>query len=248
VQAFHVAVIGVAPMLWTCTPFEASGVAQGAGPNDASTSNGADVANGKEPIGFIQSTAVESNASSTGKVVLHDPVSAHHAIIVALDFTGSSSLSSVTDDSGDTFQTVLGPISDSFDHSLYVAAAFDVAAAATPPTIAVALAKPADVLEIYVHEYAGLAFMSALDQRSGGDGSTAQMKSPDVVTTSPNELIFGFGVTASGKAQPGPNFTGRSSFNGNITEDILGAPIGTYSATATATNSWIMTITTFRGN
>jgi hypothetical protein len=220
----------------------------GAAPSDASTHTAVD--GGEEtstaPITFVRAAANLAKNSSRVTVTLPS-VAAHRALVVALDHDTSSSLVSVTDNAGDIFATVLGPIDSTFRH--YILLALDVSGMPGDRIITVTLDTPTSVIEVYGHEYANFAQTGAFDRGDGASGTAlGLMQSPPIITTAPNELIFGFGT--AGGAKVGTGFTGRSVFDSNVTEDRIAGPPGSYAATATAVavgGSWTMLVAAFKG-
>jgi hypothetical protein len=59
------------------------------------------------------------------------------------------------------------------------------------------------------------------------------LNSGTATTTSPNDLIFGAGVSDNTVTAAGSGFISRDSAYGNITEDRVAGSIGPYAATAT---------------
>jgi len=106
---------------------------------------------------------------------------------------------------------------------------------------------PTTFSEIYIHEYAGLLAFDAGAASPGNSSATDGMASGNAETHYANELLFGYGVT--GSAAAGTNFTTRSSFHSNITEDQIVSTAGVYQATATMTSGtgWTMLLGAFRG-
>jgi hypothetical protein len=73
------------------------------------------------------------------------------------------------------------------------------------------------------------------------------LSSGAVTTTSANDLIFGAGVSDNTVTTAGAGFSSRSLSYGNVTEDRVAGPMGSYVATATHNgNKWGMQVVAFR--
>lgn len=170
-------------------------------------------------------------------------VEAHDTIIVGVDFTSSAGSGlSLTDDVGDPYQILVGPIGQ----YQYLAAAFDAGAGAKAVTVTTSNGAPT-YFELYVHDYTGLV---AFDDGTGATGTTTAMSSGPFTATQGNELIFGYAVAIGGADVAGANFTTLSTLDQNVTEQLIAATPGQYQATATMTNgtSWIVIGASFRGH
>jgi hypothetical protein len=200
------------------------------------------------PITFRQANATsDSNSVSSLSTAFNGAVTARGAIIVCLILGSQSTLSQITDTRGNTYATVLGPWDTFGGYRSYIALAQDVGGG--PDTVS-AQVSPATTMELYVHEYAGLATSGAFDKsssRNGSSSTTDGMESGFVTTSFDQELIFGFAVTNT--AALGTGFNLRSSFNNNVIEDKVVTTKGSYQATATMTagTAWAMMVATFRG-
>ena len=100
---------------------------------------------------------------------------------------------------------------------------------------------------IYVHEYAGLATSSALDQVSAQTGTGTAVSSGAKTTTQANELIFGYASVDYSVTGAGAGFTARQTTGGNMSEDMVVASTGSYAATFTQGKSgaWVGLMATF---
>jgi hypothetical protein len=203
-------------------------------------------------IAFVQAQTTNVR-SGTATLSFTNAVGAHAAIIVCFDYDSKSVTpagpTGVTDTLGNAYNLVLGPV-PGFDDTIYIAVA-----ANSPPgrdTITVTLTgAPYSYFEVYAHEYAGIAMSNPSDQTSWTAGtSTAPdgMISGPIVTTAPNDLLFGFGQSA-GMSAGGEGFLPRTSFDGNVTEDKVVNTVGTYQATATMLSGthWTMLAAAFKG-
>jgi hypothetical protein len=226
-----------------------------AGVGDAGTSDAASDSGPPPAITCVQFTAGGGTTTAMRGVPFNNPVQAHDAVIVGIVVTtgsGPSTIDTITDSLGNAYQTVLGPVLPSLDAgnsgtTLYLAFAGDIAGGSDSVTVKLSTAA---YLDVYIHEYSGLALSGAFDVGAGASGTSDvsnAMSSGPASTHASHELVFGFGASAMTSA--GSGFTARSTFDTNITEDEVVTSSGSYQATATAGNltGWIMTMATFRG-
>ena len=86
---------------------------------------------------------------------------------------------------------------------------------------------------------------------AGASGNSGSANSGPVTTTSPNELLVGASMVAVATTAPGAGWTARlfTSPDGDLIEDQVAGPVGTYSATATVqTGPWVMQLVGFRSS
>jgi hypothetical protein len=100
---------------------------------------------------------------------------------------------------------------------------------------------------VYAHEYAGISTTNPVDVTVAIAGSSTILNSGNATTTSPNDLIFGAGVSDNIVTSAGTGFIARDLAYGNITEDHVAGSPGTYNATATHNGRlWAMQMVAFR--
>jgi hypothetical protein len=98
------------------------------------------------------------------------------------------------------------------------------------------------------NEYSGVTPANPLDQASASVGSSVNAVSNPLTTGSANELIYAAATFYSAGAV-GPGFIQRSSLTGNLTEDAVVGPPGSYSALFTnAAMDWTVQVISFKGN
>jgi hypothetical protein len=196
-------------------------------------------------IALLQATGTIQGSVTTVSLDFLSPVTAHNAIVVALNYD-SMSTPQVTDTLKSNFkpavsqvQTAGGPV-PGLDSIWY---ALDVGAGADQVTVTISSASQ-NYFEVFIHEYSGVAALDAIAAQTQAIGTTA-MQTGFATTTKAGDLIFALGV--DGTVAPGNGFTMETYVSGDITEDqIAGAP-GKYQATATASaNSWCLTMAAFR--
>lgn len=209
--------------------------------------SGAD-AGSPPPIAFVQAAAGGATKETTASVTFANAISSHDAVIVAIGIGNGATVTQVSDSIGNDYQIVVGPTTEGPGVlASYIAFAGDVAGGADTVVVKV---SGSGYLDVYIHEYSGLALSNAFDVGSGATGTstaTNGVSSGSATTDAGNELIFGFG-NASGTLTVGTGFTARSTFDGNLTEDMIAVTAGSYQATATAsTDEWGMIMGAFHG-
>jgi hypothetical protein len=194
----------------------------------------------------VQANAGQLSGSNTGgglslEVSLPRTVNAHDTLILAADFT-SATAPAVSDTLGNTFKLAVGPAGSSGAYAA-IWVAFDARAGSDVVTFTIPTATFSDYIEGYAHEYSGLVAQDGIDQRTG-TGTT--ISGGPVSTSAAGDLLFAF--IAAGGVTPGAGFEDRSLFNGNVTEDEIVGPAGSYSASATQQNAdgWIILTAAFR--
>jgi hypothetical protein len=204
-----------------CTPFAAT---------DSTRSDGGSAASG---IALVQATGQRSTS-----VAFARPVTAHNTIVVAVDVTPGAATppTVITDSLQNRYSVLAGPYSVSGGLQLYLVAAFDVAGG--PDTVNVMWTGP-DYVDLYIHEYAGLALVDAVDATNTAKGSSDAdpTASASVVVSAPNDLLFAFVGADAAEVNAGSSFSLAVPLVGNLTEDKVVEQPGTYSATATVTTS-----------
>jgi hypothetical protein len=211
----------------------------------AQTDGGIDAGLPRPPV-FVQHAANGTAATLTKAMPFPAPVTAGDLILVAIDYDLSTpQVAGVSDSQGNTY-TVLGPF-DAPRSRQYLA--YALAQTSDVDTVTATLdAIPAQFLELRIHEYADVSPTDPFDAVASAGGTATgpdAAASPLIVTTSPNELVFG--LVIDGTVSAGTGFTLRSSEYGDVTEDRIAATPGSYAATATVTGIWNATVAAFRG-
>jgi hypothetical protein len=159
----------------------------------------------------------------------------------------TSTVSSVTDSSGNAYSLAVGPtfVSGFLSQSIYYAKNI-TGASANANTVTVQFNQAAAYPDVRILEYRGV---TTLDAKAGASGNSAIASSGPATTTSANELIFGANTVYTITAAAGSGFTSRviTSPDGDIAEDEVVTTAGSNSATATLAwpGPWIMQMVTF---
>src|SRR4029077_13313294 len=155
----------------------------------------------------------------------------------------TSSVQSVKDSAGNTYNLAIGPTSGTaLQQSIYYAA--NIVAGSN--TVTVTFNQAAAYPDVRILEYRGV---TTLDVKAGASGNSATASSGPATTTVANELIFGADMVATSTNAAGSGFTSRiiTSQDGDIAEDKVVTTAGSNSATATLSSAgpWVMQMVTF---
>src|SRR6266851_8987571 len=174
-----------------------------------------------------------------------------NVIVVGWNNT-TSTVSSVTDKSGNAYSRAVGPTASIsvVSQSIYYAKNIKSAAAGAnivTVTFSAATAYP----DIRILEYSGADPNSPVDVTAAAAGNSTTTNSGSATTTNANDLIFGASMVATFTTGPGTGFTSRllTSPDGDIAEDRMVTATGSYSATTAALSPagpWVMQMVVFR--
>ena len=161
----------------------------------------------------------------------------------------TASVGSVVDSSGNTYTLAVGPtqVSGKLSQSIYYAKNIAAAAAGTN-TVTVTFTQAAAYPDIRILEYSSADTTSPLDVTAANVGSSSPSNSGPVTTKNATDLLFGANITTGMTSGPGTGYTSRllTSPDGDIAEDEFVTAIGSYSATAPASGTWIMQLVAFK--
>jgi fibronectin type 3 domain-containing protein len=154
--------------------------------------------------------------------------------IVVVGTTQNAPISSITDQSGNTYQLAIGPSPDGGTGAQYIYYASNIAAAAAGAnTVTVTFTGSSANGEVLrAVEYSGISATNPLDGAATAicSGSTNQCSSGSITTTNATDLLVG--VNEFDATGPGPGYTERLSSPslGVIVEDMTVTQAGSYSA------------------
>lgn len=152
-------------------------------------------------------------------------------LLVAVTYDNlNAHVSTVTDTVGNTYTTVIGPITwpvSPFHTEIWSTTAIPASTAIT--LTATFSLNTTSFSGVVVSEYVGA---TAIDQTSvgKGNGGVTMVSSGSRPTSRPHELIFGHGEGQGPAVLLGPGFTQRDNSGGNIDEDKLVTATGPYDA------------------
>jgi hypothetical protein len=191
-------------------------------------------------VTFAQANAGDVDGSEVAVAFLV-PTQHGNLIVVGVDWTGDVALASLTTSTNDPLIPVAAP-SDSNGLRAVIYYAADITGG--PCTVTARLDGPASSLELYIHEYAGIDTVDPLDGAAANIGGDTAMSSGSAQLSRGGDLVFAFAV--DGQVMAGEGFTARSTFNGNLVEDMISGAPGPYGATATANSFWVFQMAAFR--
>ena len=205
------------------------------------------------PIAFVQIAA----SSPTGFVPsvtakLGQAQTAGDLNVVAIGWNdATSTISQVTDSSGNAYALAIGPtrLGSDISQAIYYAKKIS-AAAAGANSVTVAFVEPANVADLRVLEYSGLDTAAPLDVTASGTGNSAGPATTAAVSTNASrELLFAAGMTTDIYSAAGSGFVMRLvTSDGDMVEDRTVSATGSYSGSASvgASCEWIVQLATFR--
>jgi hypothetical protein len=162
----------------------------------------------------------------------------------------TSTVTGVTDTSGNIYTLAVGPtvVSGFASQSIYYAQNI-AAASAGANTAMVTFSSAAVFPDIRILEYSGLDPNNPVDVTAAATGNSGTSGSGSATTTTASDLIFGANLVQTSTTGAGSGFTKRllTSPDGDIAEDRLVASAGSYGATApVSSGQWIMQMVAFR--
>jgi RHS repeat-associated protein len=204
-------------------------------------------------VTFVQQAAVRGDpgVSNTLSLAFGSPGTSGNLIVVGVKWGDQTiSVSSITDNKGNTYTSAVGPTN--WSGTAKRAQTFyskDIVGGGAPITITVTLsATPTSSFYIYQLEYADADLVSPVDVTSAATGTSVSLTSGSATTHYANDLVYGFAIADSGTLTAGSGFTARSTLNGNLVEDKTVSSAQSTSATATnsISSNWFMQMVAFR--
>lgn len=202
-------------------------------------------------ISYVQSASAVSHVASTTTLSDNFPKgsTAGNTIIVAVDWDGGGT-ATISDSEHNTYQAanaavLTPPVAGAYSQIFY---ASNINGGANPDNVTITLSAPtAGFVDMYIHEYSGIDSFAPVDQTNATSGpSSATPSSGTSTITFPDEMIFGFNVSAVTNGA-GPGFTLREYAGANVTEDKMVSAMGPYDAIfGSSTDEWTATMATFK--
>jgi hypothetical protein len=162
----------------------------------------------------------------------------------------SANINGVTDSANNTYAlaVALTRFSPDCSQAIYYAPGIH-AAAAGANTLTVSFDRAANVVDLRALEYSGLDPAAPFDIGATAEAmSTAPASSGPATTKYARELLVGAGMSTFQFSGAGTGFTSRGVTSlGDIAEDQIVSAAGSYSATATLTQTsgWVMQLAAF---
>jgi hypothetical protein len=158
-------------------------------------------------------------------------------ILAAFDFDTTTTPSSVTDSQGNVFTQVGNQLTSPGGTRSQVYYAKSIKGGAD--TVTVNLSATSSWIELYLTEYSGMDPVNPIDAQAGASGNAGLVSSGNATTTVAGDVIFGYCV-GDWTCSAGSGFAARSTFNGNLIEDMMAGNPGAYAARGSANNGWSM--------
>jgi hypothetical protein len=191
------------------------------------------------PTSYLaQATANHAiGAASTFSLSFPNNTIAGDVLLVGLDFTTAATLSSLTDSQGNNFTEVGTQLTSPGGARSRLYYARNIVGGAD--TVKVVLSAKSSYIEVYLSEYYGMNSLSPLEAGAGAVGNAGLATSGNATTTIAGDVIYGFCI-GDIACTVGSGFAARSTFDGNLVEDMLAGNPGPYAATGSASSGWTM--------
>lgn len=204
-------------------------------------------------IAYVQSNySVPQSSTSTVSSVFQSAQTAGNTNVVAIGWgDATSTITSVTDTSGNAYILAIGPtrLSGSISQSIYISSNIK-AASANSNTVTVNFSASVPYPDLKILEYSGLALSNSLDGALGDTGSGTLATVGPLTTTNAIDLILASTYTTTSTTGPGAGYTQRilTSPDASIVEDMTTSTAAPYSATANMTSgSYVMQMIAIKG-
>jgi len=190
------------------------------------------------PISSAQVAATAASASaSTLSLSFPQNTAAGDLILVAFDYDMNTTPSSVTDTQNNVFTPIGSQLTSPAGARSRVYYAKSIKGGADMVTVN--LSGNSAWIELYISEYTGVDTVNPIDAQAGASGGAGAVSSGSATTTATGDVIYGYCLGDS-MCRAGAGFTGRSTFHGNLIEDMTAGNPGSYAATGTANHGWSM--------
>jgi hypothetical protein len=222
-----------------------SSAADGPSTNDASPT--------PPPIAFVQVAVNTTSGTARSFSATYSKAQRQGDLnVVAVGWNDTtSSITSVHDSAGNTYQLAVGPTQYAPDLSQAIYYAPNIAAhGAGANVVTVDFDASANAIDLRILEYSGLDTSSPLDVTAAQSGrGSGELSSGTGNTAFDRELLVGAGMTTDIFASAGPGYSERSITSlGDIVEDRVVSSTGAYSANApdNAIGEYVIQMAAFR--
>jgi hypothetical protein len=195
---------------------------------------------------FVQEVAQREASGVSNSVTFPDANQAGDLIVVYVLWSNTGDVA-VTDTNGNTY--LPAGTATSWNGGRARAAVFYAANIASGPnTVTATFATPlTDFGIVYAHEYTNVATTSPLDGATSAAGTTANVTSGPLTTTSDGGLLFVAAGSTARVELTDPTYSTRSNLRDNVTGDSIGQPAGTHTATGTHNGTaWVINLVAFK--
>ncbi|MGB6834128.1 MAG: IPT/TIG domain-containing protein [Candidatus Acidiferrum sp.] len=204
-------------------------------------------------ISFVQvNSATPQTPETTVAIPYASPQFGGDLNVVVMGWNDvSHTVSSVTDSAGNHYTAAVNPTQNTtggLSQTIYYAKNI-ASAPAGGNIVTVTFSGAAAYPDIRILEYAGVSATNPIDITSTGTGSGTTSSTAAATTTNANDLLFAANIVTTLTSSSGAGFSTRiiTTPDGDIAEDRLLTATGSYSASATMsqTGQWIMQMVAF---
>jgi chitodextrinase len=197
------------------------------------------------PPRFVQVSHNQIIRGTSTSITLSAPIQTGNTIVAYVIWSNTGKVT-CSDTRGNTFVAAASPVTWGANYRAQIFYATNIKGGTDKVTVKFQNAVGAFGV-LYIHEYAGIDPVTPVDATASASGTSTAMTSGAALTTQPNDLIFGAGVSDGTVNAAGSGFIARDFGYGNITEDRIATFAGTFAATATQSgNAWGMQVVAFR--
>lgn len=101
---------------------------------------------------------------------------------------------------------------------------------------------------LYIHEFSGLDKTNPLDVNTANFGTASPASTGNLTTTNANDLLFAAGAAVNNLSAIGPSFTAARTYDGNRTAYKNVTTAGNYTASASVSGNWEMSLVAFKAD
>jgi fibronectin type 3 domain-containing protein len=205
-------------------------------------------------ISYVQGTfATPQSSQSTVNVAFTGAQAAGDLNVVVVGWNdATSSISTVTDKSGNVYTRAVGPtlMSPYLSQSIYYAPNIK-AAAAGANVVTITFSSAASSPDVRILEYNGADLTTPVDVTAASSGNSATDSTTSVTTTHASDLLFAANMVATSTPGAGNGFTLRllTTPDADIAEDRMVTTTGSYSGSSAALTPggpWVIQMIAFR--
>jgi chitodextrinase len=161
----------------------------------------------------------------------------------------TSSITSLIDSAGNIYQLAMATYrGNGLSQAIYYASKIKAAASGSNQ-VRVTFDRAATYVDLRIAEYSGLSQTSPFDAGISATGNGNIANSGFLATSTSSDLLFAAGMTWTVFNAPGAGFTRRviTVPDGDIVEDGIAGPAGSYNATASlSSGTWILQLVAFK--
>ncbi len=180
----------------------------------------------------VQTVAGEARSASTYSLSLPSSTAGN---LILIGVTYNTTFASISDSQGNALTQVGSELVSPGGARSRVYYAKNIKGGSE--TVTANLSASSSYLLLYISEYSGVDTASPIDTQAGASGSSGVASSGSGTTSAGGEIIYGYCIGDT-VCSAGSGFTARSTFAGNLVEDMVAPAPGAYAATASADQGW----------